>query len=121
MDATSDETRTATVERARSRARTETLHRLAQLEGTFDEIVAASAGSNADDEHDPEGTTIAYERAQVDALVRQAQAHLTEIDAAAARLAEGRYGICERCGRPIPAERLDARPMARTCVGCTVG
>lgn len=117
MDGGADRTR-ATAEQALSRARAETLHRLTQLEGTFEEIVAASAGSNADDEHDPEGTTIAYERSQVDALVRQAEDQLAEIDAAAARLTEGRYGICERCGGSIPAERLEARPMARTCVAC---
>ena len=33
-------------------------------------------------------------------------------------LAAGAYGICERCGRDIPAERLLARPEARTCVAC---
>ena len=117
-DAQDDATRTTAVERALAGARAETLHRLDQLEGTFAEIVAASAGSNADDEHDPEGATIAYERSQVDALVRQAQAQLAEIDSAAARVAEGRYGVCERCGRPIATERLEARPMARTCVPC---
>ena len=81
-------------------------------------MVSASVGSNGDDEHDPEGTTIAFERSQLDALVRQAREHLREIDAAMARLAEGRYGVCERCGRPIAAERLEARPVARTCVRC---
>ena len=38
---------------------------LAALTGDYDAIVEASRGSNADDEHDPEGATIAYERAQV--------------------------------------------------------
>lgn len=93
-------------------------HRLAALTGRFDEVVAASVGSNLDDEHDPEGATIAFERSQIDALARQATAELAEVDAAEARIAAGTYGTCERCGAPIPAGRLQARPTARTCVGC---
>lgn len=100
----------------RDRAATE--RRLADLTLSFAEIVSASQSSNADDEHDPEGTTIAFERAQVDALVRQARSHLAEIGAAVARLADGTYGLCERCHRPIADDRLEARPVARTCVGC---
>lgn len=99
--------------------RRETLARLAALTGDFAAIVEASEGSNADDEHDPEGSTIAFERSQVDALVRQARAHLDEIDAALDRLEAGRYGTCARCGRTIAAGRLEARPTARTCVACT--
>ena len=100
------------VERAAALAQIEALTR------EFDEVVAASRSSNADDEHDPEGATIAYERSQLGALIEQAGRHVTDVRAALQRVAEGRYGICERCGRPIPSERLEARPTARTCVGC---
>ena len=95
-----------------------TVRRLADLTGDFDEIVAASRDTNADDEHDPEGATIAFERSQLSTVVEQARTRLTELDAALRRVAEGTYGICERCGRPIPEERLEARPTARTCVSC---
>jgi DnaK suppressor protein len=98
------------------RARTAT--RLAALRGDFDSIVAASLDTNADDEHDPEGATIAFERSQVDALVGQARRHLAEIDEAAERLADGTYGVCARCGATVPDARLEARPTARTCVTC---
>jgi DnaK suppressor protein len=94
------------------------LRRIAALRGEHDDFVAASRDTNADDEHDPEGATIAFERSQVDALLRQAQRRLAELDAASARLAAGTYGRCERCGRPIDPARLDARPEARTCVAC---
>ena len=106
---------------ARSRLeddRQQTLARLSALQADFGGIVEASKDSNADDEHDPEGATIAFERSQVDALAQQAAHHLEEIDAALARVADGSYGSCERCGRPIPAERLEVRPVARTCVTC---
>jgi RNA polymerase-binding transcription factor DksA len=79
-------------------------------------LFAASADSNADDEHDPEGQTIAYERSQLSALIQGAQEHLAGIEAATARLRQGSYGICEVCHQPIPTARLEARPTARTCV-----
>ncbi len=104
----------ATLERDRRATR----ERLAALTADFGVVVAASEGNNADDEHDPEGSTIAFERSQLDALVQQARAHLEEIDAATARLDEGTYGVCEVCGRLIPQERLAARPTARRCVTC---
>jgi DnaK suppressor protein len=80
--------------------------------------VAASRDSNADDEHDPEGATIAFERSQIGALVRQAREHLAEVDAALERMEIGTYGVCEGCGEPIPPARLEARPAARRCVTC---
>lgn len=90
--------------------------RIAALEQDMAALIAASRDSNADDEHDPEGQTIAYERSQLAALVEQARAHLVEIDAAAARVADGTYGTCEVCHEAIRPARLDARPTARTCV-----
>jgi DnaK suppressor protein len=84
----------------------------------FDGLVAASQASNADDEHDPEGATIAFERQQVVALLEQAGRRLADVDAALARRDAGDYGICETCGRPIAPERLAARPAARTCIDC---
>ena len=96
----------------------ETAARLDGLRRDFDGVVAASADSNADDEHDPEGATIAYERSQLGALIQQAERHLVEVRDALERLSTGSYGVCERCGGTIPAERLVARPVARTCVGC---
>lgn len=98
--------------------RAEAQQRLARLRGDFDNVVAASYDDNADDEHDPEGATIAFERSQIGAMIRQVERHLVEIDAASSRVQEGRYGVCERCESPISEARLAARPVARTCVGC---
>ena len=84
----------------------------------FDAVVAASRASNADDEHDPEGATIAFERAQVDHLLRQARRSRDELEVALRRLAEGTYGTCASCGRPIAASRLEARPGATLCIDC---
>ena len=98
--------------------RRQALARLAALTGDFEQVVAASRDTNADDEHDPEGATIAFERSQIGALARQAREHVAEVDAALARLAAGAYGVCERCGEPIAAARLEARPVARQCIRC---
>jgi DnaK suppressor protein len=91
---------------------------LAQLTVDLAGFVEASRDTNADDEHDPEGATIAFERAQVDALARRTRQRLADVDEAIARLEAGGYGVCERCGRPIDPERLAIRPSARTCVAC---
>ncbi|MEK8226994.1 TraR/DksA C4-type zinc finger protein [Oerskovia sp. M15] len=93
-------------------ARTEALRR--EVAG----IVEASKDSNADDEHDPDGATIAFERAQVGALQRLAVQQRADADAALARLEAGTYGTCESCGRPVGDGRLEARPTARQCIGC---
>ena len=98
--------------------RATTLERLAGLEREFDGIVEASGSANADDEHDPEGATIAFEREHVAALRGQARDHLAEIDVALRKLDDGGYGICERCGQPIAPGRLAARPTATMCVAC---
>jgi len=95
-----------------------TERRLGRLTADFDDVVAASKDTNADDEHDPEGATIAFERAQVSSVVRATRDHLAEVEAALARLDAGEYGTCERCGQPIAAARLEARPTARRCVRC---
>jgi DnaK suppressor protein len=94
--------------------------RLARLTQDFDGVVAASRDSNADDEHDPEGATVAFERAQIGALIRQAEHQLEEIGAALKRLDAGTYGICEMCATRIGEERLEARPTARVCMVCAV-
>jgi RNA polymerase-binding transcription factor DksA len=98
--------------------RDQALRRLAYLTGDFDDVVEAARDANGDDEHDPEGATVAFERAQVTALAQLVRGHLAEIEAALDRLASGTYGVCLQCGQPISPSRLEARPAARTCIGC---
>jgi RNA polymerase-binding transcription factor DksA len=100
------------------RERTETLARIVALQGDVSAIVGAASSTTGDDEHDPEGATIGFERAQAMALLAQARTRLEALDAALARLDAGQYGLCASCGRAIPAERLAARPDATRCVQC---
>jgi DnaK suppressor protein len=93
------------------------LERLAGLERDFASIVESSSAGN-DDEHDPEGATIAFERQHVASLLAQTREYLAEIDKALQRLDVGTYGLCENCGQSIAPDRLAARPTAPTCINC---
>jgi len=81
-------------------------------------IMAAAQGSNGDDEHDVEGTSIAFERSFADAALQRGQAREQAAREALGRVEDGSYGRCVRCGRPIAAERLAALPLTVTCIGC---
>ncbi|HEY5025279.1 MAG TPA: TraR/DksA family transcriptional regulator [Acidimicrobiales bacterium] len=111
-------TETATIRALLEAHRSTTVARIRSMTIDFDAIVSASTDSNADDEHDPEGATIAFERAQVAALLSEARASLNDLDRALARLEAGVYSTCERCGDPIGSDRLAARPAASTCIAC---
>lgn len=99
-------------ERASTSARIDSLRR------DFDSIVEANALVAVDDEHDPEGSSTAFERAHVAALLDRAGEQLAELDRAWERLDHDDYGRCESCGEPIPAARLEVRPAATRCVRC---
>jgi DnaK suppressor protein len=100
--------------------REETRARIAELDREFTAIVASARDGSAggDDEHDPEGATVAFERQHVAALLAQAREHLAATDAALGKVESGRYEICDICGGPIGAERLAARPASLICVRC---
>jgi DnaK suppressor protein len=104
--------------RALAAERESTEARIAALQRDFDSIVSSGASASADDEHDPEGSSTAFDRQHVAALLGQARDQLAAISCAARRLDAGSYGTCESCGLPIGAERLAARPAAATCIRC---
>src|ERR1700757_4020303 len=101
----------------RDRAR----EREAALEREFAGLAEAASAAGTDDEHDPEGATLAFERQHAAALLEAAREQVAAWDDALRRLGEGRDGGCARCGQPIGAERLAARPAAVTCVRCAGG
>jgi len=107
--------------RALTMARERTAAQTDALERDLDQIFAASELVSTDDEHDPEGATIAYERAQVAALVAQARDDLEALDRALAEVRRAGQVSCATCGEPIALERLLALPTARTCIRCAPG
>jgi RNA polymerase-binding transcription factor DksA len=91
----------------------------AALVTAIEEMRLARSLTFADDEHDPEGSTVSLDQARDAALLDRIEQTLTELDAARRRLASDRYGGCEQCGSEIPTERLLARPEARLCMLCS--
>ena len=91
---------------------------VASLEAIVAAIVDGSELTSTDDEHDPEGATIAYERAQASALLRQARADCDALVATRRQLEQGRRVVCSMCGRDIDLERVAALPTTSRCVRC---
>jgi DnaK suppressor protein len=99
-------------------ARAAAVARVTGLRAELDDVLDFASSTTGDDEHDPEGATIGFERAQAQALLDQAVAQVDRIDAALARMAAGTYGRCTDCGGPIGEERLRARPATARCIRC---
>ena len=91
---------------------------LEALTRRFDDIVEAAELANTDDEHDPEGATIAFERSQASSLLRQANADRDAMRDTLGRLDDPAYGPCEDCGEFIGVERLMALPATQRCIRC---
>ena len=92
--------------------------RVAALAREFAGLSEAASSAGTDDEHDPEGATLAFERQHTAALLEAAREQVAAVDAALQRLEAGRYGVCDRCEQPIGFDRLAARPTAAICIRC---
>ena len=106
-------------ERFRMMLEEERERKVALLPALRADIAAANSArqdSNVDDEHDPEGSTIAFELSQASALLKQSSAGLDQVDAALVRIAAGTYGTCAVCGEAIAEGRLEARPWTPFCI-----
>lgn len=81
-------------------------------------IRSARSDTPADDEHDPEGSTLSGEWSSAVGLREAARAEFVQITLAEERMDAGTYGVCEICDAEIPRERLRVRPAATRCVRC---
>jgi RNA polymerase-binding protein DksA len=89
-----------------------------RTETELDGVRAARSDGSADDEHDPEGSTLSSDWSRLYGFTRAITERLDAIDRAVARIDDGTYGVCIRCGRPIEFGRLEARPAADLCIEC---
>ncbi len=78
-----------------------------------DPMAAVSFGKRIGD-----GTTEAVDRLNKVGAANSIAATLADVDRALAKIEEGTYGVCDRCGAEIPAERLEAIAWAALCVRC---
>ena len=99
-------------------ARRSAVERVRTVRAELDGLAGDAEDANGDDEHDPEGSTLAYERARVAALLAEAESNLDDLDRALVKVASGNYAVCEHCGAEIGTERLEALPATRTCIAC---
>jgi len=89
----------------------------------LDQLVTASADFRAIvEEMDPKDfadvASDDIDRKMLEALGSQDIKRLRQIDAALVRIQQGRYGVCAKCSRKIPTERLTAIPYAVMCIDC---
>ena len=75
-------------------------------------------GSHTMSQHSADAATDLFLRDRDQAVQRDVEALIDQINAALKRLDNGTYGTCERCERPIEPERLVARPYAEYCLHC---
>jgi DnaK suppressor protein len=96
--------------------------RMSRIEAEAREALLRRRRSLADVPAAPQGdpaarwTDYEYASEPLSDIVRR---ELAEIDAALARIQEGRYGACLNCGGPLGLQRLRALPEARYCVACS--
>jgi RNA polymerase-binding transcription factor DksA len=68
------------------------------------------------DQHQADIGTETFEREKDFSILEQLEAELDDLDRALRKIEEGTYGICEACGKEIPAERLEAVPWTKLCI-----
>ena len=100
-------------ERERIKNAIEYLHQ--ENPGNMEEELGELGGRGTDD-HMGDMASVTFDRELDQGLEEGAQQTLEQIERALARIDEGTYGTCERCGKPIPEERLRARPWATLCI-----
>ena len=104
--------------RSSRRSRNGQARQVASLEAIVAAIVEGAELTSTDDEHDPEGATIAYERAQASALLRQARADGAALVVTRRQLEQADAVCCAVCGREIDLERVATLPTTSRCVQC---
>jgi RNA polymerase-binding protein DksA len=65
-----------------------------------------------------EGDAEIFEREKNAALIAVLERKVQDIESALRSIEKGQYGVCERCGKPIEAERLEVKPDATLCLSC---
>ena len=87
------------------------------LQAQLTELGFADQGSGLNyDSNFADSSQVTAERGEAERLATELRESLDEVEAALERLTDGTYGLCEVCGKPIGAARLEAMPAARLCI-----
>ena len=92
------------------------LEEIAIAEKGLADLIRDSGDGAGDDQADAGSKT--FEREHEMSLANNARDMLEQVDHALARIADGSYGVCENCGKPIGKYRLQAFPRATLCRTC---
>jgi len=103
----------AKMEKALFDLKKEIISKLAMSNEDFNEIVEAMDPKDFADVASDD-----IDRKLIEALGSQELKRLKLIDSALTRIQQGKYGLCMKCSRKIPHERLDAIPYALMCIEC---
>ncbi len=85
-------------------------------ESTFSVNQSEMTGEMGFDEEYADAGTATFEREKDLSLVNNLRDLMDKIDKALAKMDEGSYGLCDRCGKPIERARLKALPYANLCL-----
>jgi DnaK suppressor protein len=88
----------------------------ARLTGQISALSVGHEESLAYDENFADSGQVAAEQGENKALLHQLNEQLDEVNRALAKVDDGTYGLCERCGQPIGEARLEAMPATRYCI-----
>ena len=109
------------------RFRTALLDERKRIEGAIDYLHRETPGSLEDeteevlggsDNHLGDAAAGTLDREIDYTLEEHSEQVMAQIDAALTRIEDGTFGKCTNCGKPIPEERLEARPWASLCIDC---
>jgi DnaK suppressor protein len=112
---------TVDMDSARDRLMAERLRVTSEMQALQDDLshsLEDQTDEDGNDSHMADSASETVDREIEQSLEDNAEHLLGSIDAALARIEEGTYGRCERCGDPIGDERLDALPYATRCIEC---
>ncbi len=90
-------------------------------QSTFSTDQSDLTGEMGFDEEYADAGTATFERERDLSLVNNLRDLMDRIDKALAKMEQGTYGLCDRCGKPIEKARLKALPYAALCVACKSG
>ncbi len=95
------------------------LHQIRVIDAGQDQDQSDTLSELSDyDDHPADVATETFEREKDRALRNNARETVERVTAALRKMDHGTYGLCDICGKEIPAGRLDAVPYATLCVKC---